>query len=188
MSSDAFSQPYREIAPRLLGLRDAVGFSAEELAQKVGVTSQVVERYESGEVEIPVSYLTDVARACGVDLTALVSGGDAHLHDFTLVRKGEGLAVERRKDYDYRNLASRMTGRRMEPFMVRVPPKAESDLSWNEHSGQEFIYMLEGRLEIWLESKRNVLEPGDSIYFESRIPHALRALDGADAVFLDVIS
>jgi quercetin dioxygenase-like cupin family protein len=96
--------------------------------------------------------------------------------------------VERRKDYDYRNLASRMTGRRMEPFMVRVPPKAESDLSWNEHSGQEFIYMLEGRLEIWLESKRNVLEPGDSIYFESRIPHALRALDGADAVFLDVIS
>ncbi|MFV0421233.1 helix-turn-helix domain-containing protein [Oleidesulfovibrio sp.] len=188
MSSDVSSQPYKEIAPRLHGLRDAVGFSVEELAQKVGVSAETVARYESGEVEIPVSYLTDVARVCGVDLTALVSGGDAHLHAFTLVRKGEGLSVERRKDYDYRNLASRMTGRRMEPFMVRVPPKEEHQLSFNEHSGQEFIYMLEGRLEIWLESKRNVLEPGDSIYFESRIPHALRALDGNDAVFLDVIS
>ena len=180
--------PYKEIAPRLAGLRDACGFSQQELANKVGVTAAEVARFESGEVEIPVSFLTDVARECGVDLTALISGGDAHLHGYSLVRKGEGLSVQRRKDYDYWNLASRFTSRRMEPFLVRVPPKEEKDLVFNYHRGQEFIYILEGRLEIWLNDARHVLAAGDSLYFSSRIPHALRGLDGADAVFLDVIS
>lgn len=181
-------KPYKEIAPRLAGLRDAVGISPEDLAAKVGVTAADVSRYESGEVEIPVSYLTDVARECNVDLTALISGGDAHLHGYSIVRKGQGLSVQRRKDYDYQNLASRFTNRRMEPFIVRVPPKAESELSFNYHRGQEFIYMLEGRLEVRLGDKVHVLEAGDSMYFSSRIPHALRGLDDADAVFLDVIS
>ncbi len=188
MTSNPLPPPHKEIAPRLLGLREAVGFSIEELAAKVGVTSDVVYTYEQGETEIPVSYLADVARACGVDLTALVSGNDAYLHTYTLVRKDQGLAVKRRKDYDYQNLAARLTGRCMEPFLVRVPHKEEDALSWNVHNGQEFIYMLEGRLELWLDSKRIVLEPGDSVYFESRTPHALRGLDGQDAVFLDVIS
>ena len=181
-------KPYKEIAPRLAGLRDAVGFSPDDLAAKVGVTAADVLRYESGEVEIPVSYLTDVARECRVDLTALISGGDAHLQDFTIVRKGQGLSVQRRKDYDYWNLASRFTNRRMEPFIVRVPAKDESELNFNYHRGQEFIYILEGRIEVRLGDKVHVLEPGDSMYFSSRIPHALRGLDGADAVFLDVIS
>lgn len=183
-----FDKPYKEIAPRLLGLRDAVGFSYEELAEKVGVSAAEVERYESAEVEIPVSYLTDVARVCGVDLTALLSGGDAHLQDCTIVRKGEGLSVERRKDYDYSSLASRFTNRRVEPFMVRVPPKAEADMHANVHQGQEFIYVIEGRLEARLGGKVHVLEVGDSMYFSSQIPHALRGLDDKDVVFLDVIS
>jgi quercetin dioxygenase-like cupin family protein len=76
----------------------------------------------------------------------------------------------------------------MEPFLVTVPPKDENELVWNEHGGQEFIYILKGRLEIWLDQRRHELEPGDSIYFDSKIPHALRGLDEAEAVFLDVIS
>ncbi len=185
---ESSNKPYKEIAPRLLGLRDAVGFTPEELAQKVGVTADDVVRYESATVEIPVSYLTDVARVCGVDLTALLSGGDAHLQDCTIVRKGAGLSVERRKSYDYQSLASRFTNRRVEPFLVRVPPKDEADLHSNAHQGQEFIYVLEGRLEARLEGKIHILEPGDSMYFSSQIPHALRGLDGKEVVFLDVIS
>lgn len=179
---------YKEIAPRLRGLREACDFSVDELAEKTGVSADTVSLYEAGESEIPVSFLKDVAGVCGVDLTALISGGEAHLHDFSLVRKGQGLSVERRKDYDYFNLAARFIGRNMEPFLVTVPSKEEDQLSFTEHSGQEFIYLLEGRLEIWLDKKCNTLEPGDSIYFDSRIPHALRGLDGKEAVFLDVIS
>ena len=180
--------PYMEIAPRLRGLREACGYSIEEMAALVKVAPQTVATYESATQEIPVSFLRDVAQACGVDLTALLSGKDAYLHGHTIVRKGQGLSVRRRKDYDYWSLAARLSGRSMEPFLVRVPPKEEKNLTATAHQGQEFIYMLEGRLEIWLDQKKEVLEPGDSLYFNSAIAHALRGLDGKDAVFLDVIS
>ncbi len=181
-------QAFVEIAPRLRGLRESVGLSVEELAEKIKVRPDTVQVYEEGETEIPVSFLKDVAQACGVDLTSLIAGHEAHLHDYTLVRKGQGHSVERRADYDYLHLASRFTNKKMEPFLVTVPPKDENELVWNEHSGQEFIYLLRGRLEIWLDQRRHELEVGDSIYFDSTIPHALRGLDEEEAMFLDVIS
>lgn len=180
--------PYKEIAPRLMGLREAVGFSLEDLARKLGIAPEVVSGYESGNQEIPVSYLMEVAHACGVDLTELLSGRAAHLSSYALVRKGQGFSVQRRKDYDYWNLASTFSGRVMEPFLVRVPPKEADQLSFTTHKGQEFIYMLEGRLELHLDRKVEVLAPGDSIYFNSRIPHALRGMDGNDALFVDVLN
>ena len=180
--------PHMEIAPRLRGLREACGFSIEEMAALAHVTPQDVELYENAKHEIPVSFLKDVANACRVDLTVLISGSEARLHEYTVVRKGDGLSVKRRKDYDYWSLAAHMVGRIMEPFIVRVPPKEEKDLTFITHQGQEFIYMLEGRLEIWLDQKQETLNPGDSLYFSSTITHALRGLDGLDAVFLDVIS
>jgi transcriptional regulator with XRE-family HTH domain len=182
------NKAYKDIAPRLLGLREAVDMTVEELSEKIGVKPDTVALYEEGETEIPVSYLKDVATACGVDLTSLITGQEGHLHDYTLVRKGEGLSVERRVDYDYFNLAARFTNKKMEPFLVTVPAKDLNELTWNEHSGQEFIYLLEGKLEVWLDQKRHKLEAGDSIYFDSRIAHALRGLDGESATFLDVIS
>ena len=181
------SLPHKDIAARLRGLRDAMDWSETDLAAKVGVDVAVVREYESGDMEIPVSFLTDVAHAAGVSLTELITGADAHLHNYAITPKGQGLSVRRRKDYDYWSLAARMDNRIMEPFLVRVPPKEQKDLTYNYHNGQEFIYMLEGRLELWLNDKPHVLEPGDSIIFDSHIPHALRGLDNKDALFLDVL-
>lgn len=178
---------YKDIAPRLAGLRDAMDLSVEAMAETLGVAPDVVERYESGSVEIPVGYLLKVSQATGVDLTVLISGGESHLRHYSLVKKGEGLSVERRKDYDYKNLAYRFAGRKMEPFLIRVPPKEREQTTVVTHSGQEFIHMLEGRLEIRLGDAFEVLEPGDSLYFDSQTPHALRGMDGREAVFLDVI-
>ncbi len=180
-------QAYKDIAPRLRGLRDALDLSVAGLAAKAQVSEQEIERYESGQHEIPVGFLMKVAHACGVDLTVLISGSESRLTDFSLVKKGEGLSVDRRKDYDYKHLAYRFTGRKMEPFLIRVPPKAEKDMNMVSHPGQEFIYMLEGRLEIRVADSVLVLEPGDSLYFDSQNRHALRGLDNAEAVFLDVI-
>ncbi|MBI9112004.1 helix-turn-helix domain-containing protein [Maridesulfovibrio ferrireducens] len=184
MSND---QAYKEIAPRLRGIRDAVDMTVAELAEKVGVETALAEKYESGEVEIPVSYLMDVAHVCGVGLTVLVSGNEAHLKNYALVRKGKGFNVDRRKDYDYKNLASTFVGRRMEPFMINVPAKKPADMNFTTHRGQEFIYVLEGRLELRLDDNILELEAGDSLYFDSNTPHALRGLDGEPARMLDVI-
>jgi transcriptional regulator with XRE-family HTH domain len=179
--------PHKEIAIRLRGLRDAMDWSEETLAAKVGVTADHIRNYELGHVEIPASFLTDVAHATGVSLTELITGTDAHLNNYAITLKDQGLSVRRRKDYDYWNLAARMDNRVMEPFLVRVPPKEQKDLTFNSHNGQEFIYMLEGRLELWMGDKAHILSPGDSIIFDSHIPHALRGLDGKDALFLDVL-
>jgi transcriptional regulator with XRE-family HTH domain len=178
---------FQDIASRLRGLRDALGLSIEDMAAKLDISADKAALYETGTAEIPVSYLVGVARLGQVDLNVLISGGEAHLHAYSLIRKGGGLNVERRKTYDYRNLAYRFSGRRMEPFMVTVPPLSPDNLSFNEHAGQEFIHLLEGRLEVHLGEKVDILEPGDSLYFASRTPHALRGLDGKPAVFLDVI-
>lgn len=180
-------QAYKEIAPRLVGLRDALGESVEAFAARVGVDAETVRRHELGQNEIPVGYLMQVSKATGVELNTLIAGSESHLMSHSVVRAGKGLTVERRKDYDYKNLAYRFKGRRMEPFEIRVPPKSESEINFTSHSGQEFIYMLSGRLEIRLGDKVETLGPGDSIYFDSQIPHGMRGLDNAEARFLDVI-
>jgi transcriptional regulator with XRE-family HTH domain len=180
-------QAYKEIAPRLRGLRDALDMSIEDLAAKTGVSAAGVAEYESGEMEIPVGYLMKVAQACHVDLTVLISGVEPHLKGYSLVRHGEGLSVERRKDYDYKSLAYRFSGRKMEPFLITVPAKKPEDMTLVAHSGQEFIHVMEGRLELRLGEESLALDPGDSLYFDSQTPHALRGLDDKHAVFLDVI-
>ncbi len=184
---DAQQPAYKDIAPRLRGLRDAMDMTVEDMAAQLGTAPADVRNYESGEHEIPVSYLFNVAQIFQVDLTVLMSGNEAHLHTASLVKKGKGMSVERRKDYDYKSLAYRFVGRRMEPFVVTVPPKDKHALTFNEHPGQEFIYVLSGKLEITLGSTVHVMESGDSLYFTSRTPHALRGLDGQPAEFLDVI-
>ncbi len=176
-----------EIALRLRELRESVGLTRAGLAARAGALEEDVRAFESGGTEIPVSYLFKVARACGVDATALMSGGDAHLRSYSLVRAGDGLSVERREDYYYLSLASRFTGRVMEPFLITAPAKTEAELRFHEHDGQEFIYVLEGRLELRLADDVLVLEPHDAIYFNSRIAHAMRGLDDTSATFLDVI-
>jgi len=180
-------QAYKEIAPRLRGLRDALDLSVEDLAREVGVSPELVASYESGTVEIPVSFLMKVAQSCHVDLTVLISGTEPHLRGYSLVRHGEGLSVERRKDYDYKSLGYRFSGRKMEPFLVTVPSKSREEMNAVTHSGQEFIHVMHGRLEITLGEEALALEPGDSLYFDSETPHALRGLDDKQAVFLDVI-
>ncbi|GAB7024582.1 helix-turn-helix domain-containing protein [Salidesulfovibrio brasiliensis] len=180
-------QQYKEIAPRLAGLRDDMGWTAEEMAEKLGRTAEDVTRFESGDHEIPVGYMLDVSRLCKVDLTTLISGREPHLKSYALTRKGEGFAVDRREDYDYKSLGYKFAGREMEPFFIRVPPKSSDEMNEVSHKGQEFIYILEGRLEIRINGEPLILEPGDSMYFDSESPHALRGLDGKDAVFIDVI-
>jgi transcriptional regulator with XRE-family HTH domain len=179
--------PVREIAQRLRGIREVAGFSLEELAEATGVTADQALLYETGEEEIPVSYLYEVAKSAGVDLTALLTGGEAHLHAYSLVRAGNGLSVDRRRAYKYQALAYRFHKPAMEPFLVTVPPKDESEMVFNRHLGEEFIYMLRGRMEVRLGDDVLTLEPHDSLYISSRTPHAMRGLDGVEAEFLDVI-
>lgn len=178
----------RQIAERLRGLREALAISAEEMASICDIETATYLDYESGQSDIPVSILHKIARKNGVELTALLSGQEPHMREYTLTRKNKGIGVERRNAYKYQSLAYNFINRKAEPFLVTVEPKPSyTQISLNAHSGQEFDYILEGRMRFVLNGKEMILEEGDSIYFDSGLPHGMLALDGNDCRFLAFI-
>lgn len=180
------SEQIKQIAQRIRELREISNFSVEELAKEFHITAEQYEQYESGNVDIPVSFLYAVANKFNVELTAILTGEDPKLHIYSLVRKGKGLKVERRKDYDYQNLAYNFVNKKAEPFLVTVQPENKK-INFNTHVGQEFNYVIEGTLKIVIDKHEFILNEGDSLYFDSSYPHGMQALDGKPAKFLAVI-
>ncbi len=178
----------KDIASRLRELREIQGKSAEELAAALHVDPAEYRACESGSVDIPASLLHEAARALGSDLTDLLTGEAPRMKVFSVTRRGGGVTVERRKDYQYRNLAANFAGRKADVFEVTVPADAEaSGTHANAHPGQEFDYMLEGRMIVRIHGNELTLETGDCIYFDSNHGHSMQALDGQPARFLAMI-
>ena len=102
--------------------------------------------------------------------------------------RDRGVAVERTKAYKYQSLAAGFVGRKADPFLVTVHPKPEDEPMYlNSHPGQEYNMVLKGRLLLQINNKDLILEEGDSIYFNSELPHGMKALDGEKVSFLAVI-
>jgi mannose-6-phosphate isomerase-like protein (cupin superfamily) len=178
----------RQIAERMKGLREVLELSVEEVAHTCGIPVEKYLEYESGKIDIPVSVLHRISQQYGVELTVLLTGQEPHMHRYSLVRKNKGVGVERSKAYDYKSLAYSFINRKAEPFLVTVEPKEnEAEVSYNTHPGQEFNYVLEGRLKICLGEKEMILEQGDSIYFDSSLPHRMYALDRKPCRFIAII-
>jgi quercetin dioxygenase-like cupin family protein len=96
--------------------------------------------------------------------------------------------VERRKQYKYQNLAYNFIHKKAEPFLVTVAPESENTpFHFNSHPGQEFNYVLKGRLKVIIDDNELILEAGDSLFFDSNYPHAMKALDNQTAEFLAII-
>lgn len=176
----------KQIAERLKGLRDALELSEKEMASVCGISEEEYTAYESGEKDIPVSALHCIAHKYGVELTSLLFGEEARMNAYFLTRKGQGMAVERTKAYKYQSLAAGFKNRKADPFIVSVEPNDKS-INQNSHSGQEFNMVLEGRLLLNMNGKELILEEGDSIYFDSNLPHGMKALDGKTVKFLAII-
>lgn len=176
----------QEVAGRLRGLRDALELTAEEMAHQCDVSPEVLAAYESGESDVPVSFLHRLASAYGVELTALLFGEEPTMNSYFVTRAGKGVKVERTAAYSYQDLASGFQRRIMAPFLVTIEP-TDSPLTLNVHSGQEFNYVLEGEIELSVGGHVTRMRPGDSIMFDSLRPHGLRAI-GSTARIIAIIS
>ena len=95
----------KAIAARIKELREIKGVSLETLAKEFGVSKETYETYEKGGADIPVGFLYQLANRFGFELTALLTGTDPRLHTYCVVRKGKGVGVDRRKEYNYQSLA-----------------------------------------------------------------------------------
>lgn len=176
------------IAERIKGLREISGISVETLAKDLSVSKDLYVQYESGTVDIPVGFLYELAHKHHVELSAILSGDNPRLHVYCVVRKGNGLKVERRKQYRYEDLAANFIGKKAEPFLVCVDPGPDdAPFEFNSHPGQEFNYILEGTVKIIIDNHEIILHEGDSIYFNSGYNHALKALNNTTVKLLALV-
>ncbi|MDR3085168.1 MAG: XRE family transcriptional regulator [Christensenellaceae bacterium] len=182
------SEMLKEIAQRMKALRVLEEYSAEELAEKCDLSLAEYEAYEAGKRDFSFSFVYTVAGVLGVDVIDILTGESPKLSGAAVVRRGQGLKINRRDAYDYRHLAHTFRNKIGEPFLVTVEPAPESEKpALHEHGGQEFNYMLEGTMALYIGEVIYVLEAGDSIYFDSGVPHAMRAMNGKSAQFLAVV-
>ena len=178
----------KEIASRVQELREISDLTVEEMALKLNLDVEFYKAYEAAEKDFPVSVLYEVASQLGVDLTELLTGVSPRLANCSLVRKGEGIAVDRYEGYDFESIAYKFIGRKIEPMIVTVGKDTEHNIPHLvTHPGQEFNYVVEGRVRVIFGGKDYLLNEGDCFYFDPTVPHAQTALDGKDAKFLTVI-
>ncbi len=178
----------KDIASRIAELRDICGYSVEEMASFLKISTEDYIKYENAEVDFPVSTLYELAGKFGVDLTEILTGVSPKLTNCSLVRKGRGIAVDRYQGYDFESIAYKFIGRKIEPMVVTVgvdteinQPKAVT------HAGQEFNFVLEGQVKVIFGNSEFILQEGDCFYFDPTVPHAQSAYGGKEAKFLTVI-
>ncbi len=175
------------IAMRIRDLREIDSLTAQEVAEKTGIPLEEYLAYEAGTRDFSFSHLFNIAEVLQVDISDLLTGESPKLKGYVLTRKGKGLAFDRRRQYHYQHLAYNFAHKLAEPFVVTVERDEPAVVKQaHSHEGQEFDYVLEGVLRLVLGGNELLLAPGDSIYYDSALPHAMYAVEG-DCKFIAVV-
>ncbi len=161
---------------RIRSAREWKGFTLDEVALKTGIDRVQLEKVEEGRAMLALGQLIQVAKVLSLRLADVISRGQ---EPFTVVRAGERRSFARGGDqegehgYEFESLAPKKKGKAMEPFVVTLYPL--EGLKASSHEGQEFLYVLEGRIAVSLEGRETLLDPGDSIYYDSHDTHLVQA-------------
>jgi quercetin dioxygenase-like cupin family protein/DNA-binding XRE family transcriptional regulator len=175
----------QDIIARVKVLREIAGISGETLAHELGFNVGEYRQWEAGEKDFPVGVLIKLASYFQVDLTELIEGQTSRLRTYCVTRAEQAPEVSRRPMYTYWNLAYTFHRKKAEPFLVEANvDSADKEISLNTHPGQEFDYVLEGRLLISVGGHEVELSAGDCIYYDSNEPHGMKAIGTAPARFL----
>ncbi|GHU72722.1 XRE family transcriptional regulator [Clostridia bacterium] len=176
-----------DIARRIRELREICDYTQDEMAAECEVSLDEYATFESGAVDIPISFLLRLAERFHVDMTEMITGETPRLSVYCVTRAGKGVEVERRAHYHYRNLAFNFIHRKVEPLHVVVPAGVNPGHVPSAHEGHEFDYVLSGVLRVYIDDKVVMLRPGDSVYYDSNHPHALEAVGSEDVTMLAVV-
>ncbi len=173
----------------LRAAREKRGLSLDELASRTGISRDTLARVEVGEFMLPLGQLIKLSKALSLRMGDVISKG---IEPFTIVKSDQRLSSTRfgkarqvSYGYEYESLAAAKKDRLMEPFIVTLHPSGAVEPS--SHDGQEFIYVLDGEMEVLIENTRDVLKPGDSVYYDSTSMHLVKAHGGKPAKILAVL-
>ena len=179
------------VGSRISTVRESLGLSPEELAERSGCETALIRRIEAGELVPSLAPLVKIARALGVRLGTLLD--DAGGIGPVVTRRDQASGAERLRSLetgagsttlDFFSLAPGKAARHMEPFLVTVHPGPGTT---STHEGEELLYVLEGKIEVAYGKDLHALGPGDSIYYDSIVPHRVSAAGGTDARILAVV-
>ena len=175
------------LAQRLRALRQARDWTLKQAAQATGVSTSTLSKIENGLLSPTYDNLIKIAAGLELDVAELFTASDAHMGTGrrSLSRQGEGRQYET-PYYDHRLLCTALSHKRMMPFHTRVKARSFDEFQdWSRHGGEEFVYVLEGEVELYTEFYEPArLKAGESFYIDSRMGHRVISLSKQDALVL----
>ncbi|NLT52385.1 MAG: helix-turn-helix domain-containing protein [Ignavibacteria bacterium] len=182
----------KQIGSRIVRLRENLNISQEILAERASVTSIQLQEIENNKIIPSLAPLIRIARALGVRLGTFME--DHENIGPTICKNGECCAAinfsnnnaTERTSMQYFPLAAKKTGRHMEPFIIDVKSNSDEYIL-SSHEGEEFIYVLQGEIEVVYGNDKYILKQGDTIYYDSIVQHHVHATGGSDAKILAVV-
>ena len=190
MQNTGLTEEVKLIAERIREMREIIGFSVNEMAEKTNLTAETYSLYESGKIDLPFTFIHKCAQAFGIGITDILEGHSAHLSSYTVTRKGQGTRTAKEDGIEISNLAPLFRNKLAEPYWVKYEYSEElqnKEIHTTTHGGQEFDLVLSGTLKVRVGDHTEVLEEGDSIYYKSSTPHGMIAMNGKDCLFLAVV-
>lgn len=179
---------------KIVTLREAHHLSQQDLADRCGCDVSAIAELEAGEVPPSLAPLIKITRALGVRLGTLMDDdeslgplyiGTSQMEEVTRLKSLQ--TASDAGDLAYFSLAAGRPSRHMDPFIITIDPSGETEHELVDHEGEEWLYGLEGEIEIEYGKELYVLHPGESIYYDSIVPHQVRAHEGQSARFLAVV-
>ena len=180
----------KETARRIRELRQIMGLSVEEMAQRTDVSVEEYIQCEEGNRNLSIAFLYRCVLIFGVDMGDLLEGRSPKLRSYALTRKGEGQRIEEAHNMLGFNLAADFRNRIALPLYMKAKyrPEAETEpIPLITHEGQECDIVIRGHLKIQIGDHTEILHPGDTIYYDSSKPHGMVAVQGEDCAFYAIV-
>lgn len=180
----------KEVAQRIIALREDLNMSQAGLATKIGLNIDEYRKLESGEEDFSFTFIYKIAQVCGVEISDLMEGESPALSEYTVTRKDEGVPIVRREGLSYQRLASNFKNKLSEPFFVHLPyseEKLNPPFDFHSHKGQEMDIVLKGSLKMMIGNQIEILHEGDAIYYDSSTPHTEISIGGEACDFYAIV-
>ena len=166
------------VGERVKNVRENSGLSLQDISLRTDIDVSTLEQIEAGTIAPPLGSVIKLAKALEMKMGYFISGEEDRA--YTIVRHNDRKVISRYDSqtgkyygYEYESLAPHKKDRHMEPFLVTLEP-ADTEEERSTHDGQEFIWVLQGKMEVRLGGEIHILEPGDAIYYDSTVPHLVK--------------
>ena len=183
------------VGHKIKGIRESKNLSIEEIAERSGLSIEQITSIENDQNLPSLGPLIKIARALGVRLGTFLDDNDelgpvvcrAEEREQNSSISFSNDATDARKHMEYHPLAQQKTGRHMEPFIIDINPAENQEYNLSAHEGEEFIYVMNGEVEIEYGKNKYTLKEGDSIFYDSIVKHHVHGAPGKSAKILAVV-